>query len=232
MSVMYKSATMALLRAISSTPSRLKEQHPDMVAFLNAQGNPEAQGTGNKATDQEGAFAKLAQTHGFRFWPKGTPPPAEDGLYMCYQIQGTQKSGDFSLRKVIGGAVRADIVVDLKHTTSKSFYLNDGWFEDNVYYVISWNEGTKGKPLQRAHIALGQDIPTEEERVFMRQLQAFKAQTNKDNKVVGSLRPYVRFANQYSCATFTREKESDCLLRVLANVDVVATEGGDEAATA
>jgi len=191
-----------------------------MLTFLNTQGNAEAQGTGNKATDQEAAFAFQAQTHGFHFWPKGSPPPTEDGIYYRYQIQGSQKPGDFALEKVVGGAVKAGLVFDLKHTLSKSFYLNDGWFHDDVTYIVSWNEGTKGKPSNRTHIALGQDISTPEENAFMKELQAFKAEKNTATKLVGSLRPYVRFANQYSCARFTRENEAACMVRVLAHVAV------------
>jgi hypothetical protein len=218
---MLKPVLTTMLKALSTNPSLLKARHPAIATALNAQGKNGSQGRANEATGQEEAFAFQAQEHGFRFWPKGTPVPEEDGLYYCYQIQGTQKSGDFNMRKVIGGTVRTDIVIDLKHTNSKSFYLNDGWFLPDVYYIVTWNAGTKGKPTLRTHIALGQDIPTEEENAFMKELQAFKAEKNVATKLIGSLRPYVRFANQYSCATFTAEKEATCLKQVLESLDVV-----------
>ena len=74
-----------------------------------------------------------------------------------------------------------------------------------MIYIISWNAGTKGRPDLRAHIALGEEIPSEEENKFMDELVAFKREKNSGTTKVGSLRPYVRFANQYSCERFTLE---------------------------
>jgi hypothetical protein len=39
----------------------------------------------------------------------------------------------------------------------------------------------------------------------MEQLQAFKNEKNSGTTKVGSLKPYIRFANKYTCERFTSE---------------------------
>ena len=185
-----------------------------MRDFLQRQGNEGAQGTGNKVTDQEASFAEAVAARGFSFQAKGTNP--SNGLYYAYQLKGTQQDGDFGLRLYKDGAIVDEIIVDLKHTQSKTFYLNDGWFQKGVFYVVTWNQGTAKKPVWKTHIALGEDIPSEEENIFMTALQEFKRDKNTNTKKVGSLRPYVRFANQYSCERFPDSNHFESVTRSLS----------------
>ena len=201
---MFKQLVRSTLEDLSADPEILERSLPTTASFLHSQGREGAQGTGNKPTDQEASFAATVAARGFTYLPKGAELPA-DGFYYLYQLKGSQMEGDFGLREYEGGAIKQEIVVDLKHTLEKTFYLNDGWFHKNVVYIVSWNAGTKKKPSLRTHIALGQDIPSREEQTFIEQLQAFKKDKNGGTKKIGSLRPYIRFANQYTCERFTPE---------------------------
>jgi len=207
----------SILQSVSSDPGLLKRSLPGMVDFLWRQGNADAQGTGNKVTDQEASFADLLTQRGFQFLAKGAPAPSS-GLYYLYQLKGSQAGGDFGLREYKDNKPMKEVIIDLKHTLSKIFYLNDGWFENDVIYIISWNSGTAGKPVLKTHIALGQNIPTGEENTFMATLKKMRSTTNSDNKRVGSLIPYVRFANKYSCERFTSDTAAAHLTAVLASI--------------
>jgi hypothetical protein len=217
MSVMYGEIVRSAFQTISETPDLLERKLPEMVAFLQRQGNMEAQGTGNKVTDQEACFADVISKRGFQFLAKDAPSP-DSGLHYLYQVNGSQQEGDFALLEYEGGVMKEKIIVDLKHTNGKIFYLNDGWFQKGVYYIVSWNAGTPKKPVLRTHIALGEDIPSAEEQAFMAELIAFKRAKNTDTKKVGSLRPYIRFANQYSCERFTPEVAEAHLANVLKSI--------------
>jgi hypothetical protein len=214
---MYRENVRSLLQTLNANPATLERKLPVMAAFLQSQGNAAAQGTGNKVTDQEACFADEATKHGFQFLAKGTTSAA-DGCYYGYQLGGSQQKGDFGLCEYEGGVIKhAHKICDLKHTTSKEFYLNDGWFEKDVIYIISWNAGTKKIQGYRVYIALGQDIPTEQEQALMTALIAFKADKNSNTAKTGSLRPYIRFANKYSCAAFP-EKAAEHFAKVLASI--------------
>ena len=217
MSVMYRGIVRSIFQAISATPLLLERKLPEMVDFLQRQGNTEGQGTGNKVTDQEACFADLLTKAGFQFLPKDAADP-DCGLHYRYQLKGSQQSLDFALREYEGGAVKKEVIADLKHTNSKSFYLNDGWFEKGIIYIVSWNAGTKKKPELRAYIALGEEIPSAEEQAVMTELIAFKRAKNDDTPNIGSLRPYIRFANQYSCQRFTPEVAVAHLNNALATI--------------
>lgn len=213
----FPTAVQAILNAISADPLLLKKSPSATVSFLQKQGNMASQGTGNKVTDQEASFADVAASHGFTFLPKGAPAPM-NGLFYLYQLQGSQQEGDFGLREYKDGSIKSEVVLDLKHTNSKTFYLNDGWFQKDVLYVISWNAGTVKKPIYRTHIARGQDIPSSEEQAFMDSLIAFKREKNTTTSKVGSLRPYIRFANQYSCERFTESVAAEHLATAVSLV--------------
>jgi hypothetical protein len=207
-----------LLAALVATPGLLKEKKPEILSKLQSQGNEASQGTGNKVTEQEAAFAAVLESQGFAFLPKQkknqhlSTLPAE-GLYYIYQANGSQASIDFQTLFIQASAVVATVSYDLKHTTSKSFYLNDGWFHKDVIYVVTWSPK---KAEVKTFIGLGQDIPTAEETAFMAKLLELKHSTNETNKKVGSLRPYVRFANQYSCEKFTEDYSADRFGKVSA----------------
>lgn len=198
---MLSQATLCALRAVSSEPVLLrKTPAPATLALLQTQTNRAAQSTGNKVTDQEAAFAEVLTASGFTFLAKTATPTT--GIYYVYQPGGSQTEDDFHLLETVAGVTRAKHSLDLKHTLSSTFFLNDGWFNPATIYIISWNEGTQARPVPKTHVALGKDIPNAEESAFMAELQRFKAEKNSDTKKVGSLRPYVRFANKYSCERF------------------------------
>jgi hypothetical protein len=208
---MFRKVVRSAFETLATNPAILKRSLPSMTSFLQPH-----TGAVNRPTDQEASFADVVTEHGFRFMPKTARVPPSDGLYYIYQLYGSQSESDFSLREYEDGDVKAEVVVDLKHTRGKSFYLNDGWFQDDTVYMVSWNEGTQKAPLLRTHIALGQDIPSAEERALMKKLQAFKRIKNISTKNVESLRPYIRFANQYSCERFTQQTAATHLASTLA----------------
>ena len=202
---MYKESVRGLLQTISENPALLEATGDEKKEFLQRQGNMAAQGTGNKVTNQEACFAVEAEKKGFTFLAKGFANPVS-GLYYQYQVNGSQQEGDYRLCLFEGGTMVRSHLFDLKHTNTKKFYFNDGWFQTDVIYVVSWNAGTKKKPNLKTHIALGQDVPSEAEKKFMTELQAFKKEKNSSTNRVECLFPYVRFANQYSCENFTDMK--------------------------
>jgi len=201
MEVAYKEKVHLLLQTLRATPSLLEKKYVEMTDFLQRQGNIAAQGTGTKVTDQEACFATEVEKVGFTFLPKGSPNPPS-GFYYKYQVNGSQQEGDFGLYAFEVGATVRGHIFDLKHTNTKRFYFNDGWFQKDIIYIISWNAGTPKFPNLKTHIALGQDVPSEEEKKEMSDLQKFKKEKNTSATRVGSLIPYLRFANQYSCENF------------------------------
>lgn len=210
---MLKKKTISILTNIHENPALLERKLPEMVAFLQKQGNDDSQGTGNKVTDQEACFADIAKKEGFIFLPKDVTPTL-NGLYYQYQLKGSQQSLDFALCEFKSEKLER-YKLDCKHTNAKTFFLNDGWFEKDVIYLVSWNQGTKMKPNLKLYIALGLDIPSEEEKESMKKLQELKVDINKKTENVGSFRPYVRFANQYKCDRF-KEKDMEHFTNVLA----------------
>lgn len=207
----------ALFAAIRTNPLLLRQKHPDMIRKLQTQAvNKEAQGTGNKVTDQEASFATLLEAHGFVFQPKAAATAAATaaiapGKYYNYQVNGSQRSIDFRVFEYDGTTVTRQIDLDLKHTTSDVFFLNDGWFHKDIVYIVTWDRQTsaprKKKTTEPATlIALGQDIPSPEESACMEELLAIKKKYNTEFKGCGSLSTYIRFANRYKCDRFTPEE--------------------------
>ena len=208
-----------LLKKLNSFPELLRK---DVSAFseikkkLRSQGNPDSQGTGNQVTDQETCFAALLEEYNFRY----SNSPTEDGNYYIYQLNGTQRSIDFQVYHLQNNTKQEFINFDLKHTKSDIFFLNDGWFNQNVIYIISWmyktSEPRKKKVVQPAtFIALGQDIPTQEETDLHNIVCDFKKKCNTEYKGVGSFHCYLRFANTYKCTRFIPSFSTDCLNNVI-----------------
>ena len=195
-------ALLTVFKKIRENPSLLLTPSREKKAELQKFATAGAQGTGNQVTEQEAAFATTLESSGFVFLPKGALVPAE-GLFYKYQLNGTQQSIDF---QVCEGT--QTINIDLKHSLSDVFYLNDGWFHPEVIYVVSWQRKTSEprKKIVREPavlIAYGETIPSEEEAALMAELLAIKAKINTEKKGVGSLHTYIRFANRYSCERFT-----------------------------
>jgi hypothetical protein len=221
---MYKS----VLDAIRANPLLLRQSMPEMERKLQrhagkvvlAEGETSAaQGTGNKVTGQEASFAAVLESHGFVLQAKDKEIVTA-GKYYYYQVNGSQKSIDFRLVQHNGTKVLSSADFDLKHTVSDVFFLNDGWFHENVIYVVSWmrktSEPRKKKVVEPAtFIGLGQDIPTKEETALMEELLAIKKKYNTEFKGCGSLCTYIRFANRYTCARFTKEYTDECYEKVV-----------------
>jgi hypothetical protein len=201
---------LALLQKILNTPSLLKQTNSTMVAFLQKQGNPSSQGSGNKVTDQEACFAELLQSANYTFVPKHGQSINDN--YYRYQPNGTQKCIDF---EVYDKGLNKIFRFDLKHTNSKTFYFNDGWFENGVIYIISWSPK---KDINKVLIGYGEHIPTKKDIELITNAIQQKREMNELSDVGDSLRIYHRFANQYSCNNFTEEFTKDQFNRVAASL--------------
>lgn len=183
------------LQKLKIYPSLLEKEYSETVKFLHTLTGKNGQGSGNMPTNQEACFAYEAQSHGFKF-----EDPIIDGCYIKYQPYGTQRSIDFILTEVLYGITKS-IKFDLKHTNTKTFYWNDGWFEDDVIYIINYTV----KKANRIYIGYGDETPIEEDKAVMAEMIALKKRLNSERKNTGFLKKYVRFANQYSCDQFTDE---------------------------
>lgn len=213
------------LTQLSTNPMILRAdvaELSDIKKKLHSQGDAASQGSGNQVTDQETCFAAALENSGFKY-SSSKVPPSDDGFYYIYQVNGTQRSIDFQAYDWTGGAKRKFVNFDLKHTKTDTFFLNDGWFHENIVYVVSWmrktSEPRKKKVVEPAtFIALGQNIPTEEEAALYEELCEIKKKYNTDYKGSGSFHCYLRFANTYKCDRFTPEFTSEALAAVLSVV--------------
>jgi hypothetical protein len=221
----FSKVVQALLTRLSSSPEILRKdisKLSDIKKKLYSQGDSLSQGTGNQVTVQETCFASELETAGFKY-SSVKIPAVEDGFYYIYQVNGTQRSIDFQVYDWVKGTKRKIINFDLKHTKTDIFFLNDGWFHENIIYIISWmrkiSEPRKKKVVEPAtFIALGQHIPTEEEVTLYNELCEIKKKYNSDYKGRGSFHCYIRFANTYKCDRFTPEITSDSLAKVITYV--------------
>jgi hypothetical protein len=221
----FSKTIQAFLTRLSSSPELLRRDPVELTEIkkkLHSQGDSASQGSGNQVTDQETCFAATLEESGFKYAsPKF--PPTDDGFYYIYQVNGTQRSIDFQAYDWFSGAKRRSVNFDLKHTKTEVFFLNDGWFHENVVYVVSWmrktSEHRKKKVVEPAtFIALGQNIPTEEEAALYEELCEIKKKYNTDYKGSGSFHCYLRFANTYKCDRFTQEYSAEALANVLTFV--------------
>lgn len=199
-----------------------------MVAKLQSQAKADSQGTGNKVTAQEASFAAVLESNSVQFQPKDAAFPTTPGYYYLYQVNGSQQSIDFRVFESDGKAVVRKVDLDLKHTSSDVFFLNDGWFNRDVIYIVTWNRRTS-QPRKRitseasTFIALGQDISSAAENEMMTELLTIKKKYNTEFKGVGSLCTYIRFANRYKCDRFTPEYTETCYAGVSAYLHSVSS---------
>jgi hypothetical protein len=211
----FNNSIRAILTTIRDNPQVLNTCDPVIVTKLQSQGKPNSQATSNAVTVQEGAFASLLEANGFQFLSK---PKKNDhlkgissglttnGFYYIYQVNGSQQSIDFQAMIVHDKKIEKFINFDLKHTTNDIIFLNDGWFEDNVIYVVSWNTKT--------FIGLGQNVPTEIDAELMKKVITLKKELNKNKEATKYLSVTMRCANRYSCKQFTPEFTTDCFTKV------------------
>lgn len=188
-----------VLAEIYETPSILEREVPDILAFLSAKCGKKGQSLSNNIPMHEACFADLLNKNGFLFLNKNIAPLLG---YPCYhhQLGGNHTKVDFVLYETVGTCI-VSVKFDLKHTNTKTFYLNDGWFHTDTIYIINWTLKKKHSVL----IACGNEIPTKDEESEMRELLELKKRLNTEQNNVGSLVKYIRFANQYKCDMFTPE---------------------------
>ena len=194
-------------------PACLKKKakdFPGVLAKFRGQANTGKQGLGNKETDHEVCFAALLEEYGFQFLLKKKTGDhlkllenLADGLYYIYQVNGPQRPLDFQTILVQNHIITRTVTYDLKHTSTDVFYLNDGWFKQDIVYVITWSPNKVDTPTV---VALGQKIPSAEESILYKKHQDEKNLLNSEDGVDGSdLIIYYRFANRYKCKKFTPE---------------------------
>ena len=185
----------AVLSNIKADPTLLRGDYPDMIKFLHRQGDLSLpKGFGNRPTDQEASFAIEAEKVGFKFIPNTETPG--DGLFYKYQLNGSQSKIDFVLYE---GS--KSVKFDLKSGKNESFYWNDGWFEKDVVYVISY----KSKKVEKIYIGLGHESYEESDNLAWNAIRETIKKMNKQAKNTKFLKIYNRLANQYSCKQFTPE---------------------------
>jgi len=192
-----------VVKHLGDDPFALKKPCPEMIKRLQSQGNAEAEGTGNKVTNHEAAFATVLEAFGFVWIPKAKKNDhlkalPQEGYYYIYQANGAQAAIDFVIMYIKDSIIVQSYKIDCKHSTTEKLMLNDGWFDDDVYYLITWTS----KKLVKCFIGTGSMFTTEEERQFMREIRQKKAELNSGKKFVGNLNVYWRCANQYSMKDF------------------------------
>jgi hypothetical protein len=197
------------LTKIFNDASKLQVKYPDVVNELRS---GSGQGTGNVPTFQEAAFSVELKKSGFKAL-QSQDIPIENGCYYKYQPNGTQRSIDFLLIEK-KDETTLTVPVDLKQTNSKTFYWNDGWFEDDVLYVISFVD----KKNPRVYIGYGKNSYTQDENVAILKRREIIKQLNSCEQCIGSLRLYSRQANQYKCDRFTSEFCEEKFSGVLRNL--------------
>ncbi len=195
-------------------PKILKKEakdFPDILTKFQEQAKKETQGVGNQETDHEVSFAAVLEMFRFQFLLKKKKndhlkliPTLEDGFYYIYQVNGSQQSLDFQTILVQDHNIKKTITYDLKHTTTEQFYLNDGWFLQDIIYIVTW---TFEKETTKTMIGLGQHIPSDKEKEAYAKILEAKRLLNAEVKGEEdmSLMIYHRFANRYSCKKFTDE---------------------------
>jgi len=191
---------------LQKNPNALKNACPEMIKRLQSQGKAESEGTGNKVTNHEAAFATVLEASGFTWIPKNKKNDhlkalPKEGYYYIYQVNGSQASIDFEIMYIKDNIICESYKIDCKHSTSEKLMLNDGWFESDIFYVLTWTS----KKEVKFFIGNGTLFTTDEERQFMHEIREKKAELNSGKKIIGNLNVYWRCANQYSVKGFTDE---------------------------
>lgn len=192
-----------VIKHLRDEPLALKKSCPEMMKRLQSQGRADAEGTGNKVTNHEAAFATVLEAFGFVWIPKAKKNDhlkvlPKEGYYYIYQVNGAQAAIDFEIMYIKDNIIIESYKIDCKHSTSEKLMLNDGWFDDDVYYLLTWTS----KKTVKCFIGTGSMFTTEEERQFMREIRQKKDELNSGKKFVGNLNVYWRCANQYSMKGF------------------------------
>jgi hypothetical protein len=209
------------LRFMTHNPDRLEQKPTSFLTRLKEHCDGTGQGSANDPTPHEACIAILLEQHGIRLAPARNVVPEEDGLWYWYQPGGTQQKGDFLVFEAVNRERKGSVILDAKHSNSGTIYLNDGWFCDDIIYIISFSRNvSRGVWENVCFIARGQDIPTEKDKEIWTAYNEVKRAMNiaRRDKEPDFLQPYFRFAHQYSCKQFTPEFTASRLELTLASL--------------
>lgn len=215
----FKTAISQALAFMRENPANLTGNPKDMMSKLDASVKSSGQGTANKACGHEASIAVVLETNGFTLAPRKVVPN-ECGYYYWYQPNGSQKKPDFVLFWVLDSVKQYEIIIDAKHGSKDQIVLNDGWFDNDTIYIISFT-ATLARRAGRTPlclIGLGRDIATESDSKIMEHIIGIKNELNKNKKTMltSFLKICFRFANQYSCKQFTPEFRDDRFQKTLS----------------
>lgn len=221
-SISLKEFTSSVSRALAymrENPSDLTGNPKDMMIKLDASVKSTGQGTANKACGHEACIATVWEANGFSLAPRKIIP-TKSGYYYWYQPNGSQKKPDFILFWVLDGDKKNEIIIDAKHGSKDQIVLNDGWFDNDTIYIISFtiNLSRKAGRTPLCLIGMGRDIVTESDSKIMAHIIDIKNELNKNKKsmLTSFLKICFRFANQYSCKQFTPEFREDRFQKTLS----------------
>lgn len=174
---------------------------PEIVDKLNITPSCKGgQGRANGCTTQEASFAYLLENKSFEYIPKNVRPSV-DGIYYVYQPHGSQRSPDFTLFYYESGETLWSVDIDMKQSKTDNIVLNDGWFNQDTIYILSYRAEKQDKVV----VGLGQDIPSLQEKDMWEQILKKKKELNSGVKIVGNLNICFRCANRYNCKHFNKE---------------------------
>ena len=205
---LYKNQLLELCEYIWYNPNFLEKKEVSSLIEkkLNDSCNRNGQGSANKANPHEINFAELLEKFEFYQTKKDTISTLDNGLYYIYQINGTQKAPDFTTFKIVDKKMVFRNDFDLKHSNCDTIYFNDGWFSDNIIYLINYSQKKEYKMM----LGLGQNIRTEEEHNKILEIRKIKEELNtKYKNTKTNLNIVFRFANQYKCSFSDELKTSN-----------------------
>ncbi len=209
------------LRFMTQNPDRLEERPMEMLGRLKEHIDGNGQGSANDPTPHEACIAVVLEEHGILLAPARNVVPDANGSWFWYQPGGTQQKGDFLLFDVDNMERKGGLMIDAKHSNGGSIYLNDGWFWENIIYVVSFSRNVRRGTWENVcFVARGQDIPTDKDKdIWTAYNEAKKAMNaSRREKEPDFLAPYFRFAHQYSCKQFTPEFTASRLELTLASL--------------
>jgi hypothetical protein len=209
------------LRFMTQNPDRLEQKPNEMLERLKEHCDGTGQGSANDPTPHEACIAVVLEDHGIRLAPVRNVVPEENGLWFWYQPGGTQQKGDFLVFEAVNRERTGSCLLDAKHSNGNTFYLNDGWFWEDILYIVSFCRNVRRGVWENfCFIGRGQDIPTDKDKeIWTAYTDAKKAMNaSRREKEPDFLQPYFRFAHQYSCKQFTPEFTASRLELMLASL--------------
>lgn len=208
----FRTSIINSLDYMNKNPGTLEEHPTVMTDRLIEYMETNGQSSANEVKAHEACLAVIFEANGFKLATRNMVP-ADDGMYYWYQPAGSQKSGDFLLFRSEGGTKKDEVLFDAKHTNNTTFKLNDGWFNKDTVYIISFRIAT-GRGLPRkmiCFVGLGQHISTVKDTEANDECNRLKKAWNAMRKNIKTdfLSIYFRLANGYSTKQFTPEFISD-----------------------